>query len=251
MQIESLKETDLFPPVRDYLVDQGYRVNAEVKGCDITATKGAELIIVELKKRFNATLLIQAVERQRIADAVYIALPHPDDFRRNRNWRGMCHVLKRLEIGLMLIHFLKSGPRIEIHFHPSRYILRQQKKKRRAIIREIHDRNGNYNIGGSVSRKVVTAYRENAIHIACRLEAIGKSTPAELRRLGTGRRTQGILSNNFYGWFERIERGVYCLHPDGKKALVSYPDIVGFYKNQISEYSDAGAKSAEEPRGNE
>ena len=238
MRISNLKETDLYPPVREYLIGQGYEVHAEVKGCDITATKGRELIIVELKTRFNATLLIQAVERQRVADAVYIALPHPRDVRRNRNWRGMCHLLKRLEIGLMLIHFLKSGPRIEIHFHPAPHDPRKLKKKRSVIIREIRDRHGSYNVGGSVAKEVVTAYREAAIHIACCLDAYGPMSPAALRRHGTGEKTQGILSGNFYGWFDRVERGMYRLHKDGKTALSSYPDIVEYFQGIFAEHRE-------------
>ncbi|MAG14255.1 MAG: hypothetical protein CMN78_06635 [Spirochaetales bacterium] len=235
MRAEPLRETDLYFPVKEYLIEQGYQVNAEVKGCDITATKGNELVVIELKTHFNATLLIQAVERQRIADAVYIALPHPTDTRRNRNWRGMCHLLKRLEIGLILIHFLKSGPRIEVHFHPSLYSPRRQQKKRRTVIREIRDRNGDYNVGGSTGTKVVTAYRENAIHIACCLEARGTLSPSQLRDMGTGKKTQSILGNNFYGWYERISKGLYGLHPDGKKALASYPAIADFYEKKIGE----------------
>ena len=107
MKVASLKETDLYLPIRDYLRTQGYRVDAEVKNVDIAATKRDELIAIEMKTHFNATLLIQAADRQQIADAVYIALPHPADFRRNRNWRGMCRLLKRLGIGLILVHFLK------------------------------------------------------------------------------------------------------------------------------------------------
>ena len=34
-----MQETDLFPPVKKYLEANGYTVRAEVKNCDITATK--------------------------------------------------------------------------------------------------------------------------------------------------------------------------------------------------------------------
>ena len=232
MMVDSLRETDLFLPIRDYLIAQGYEVNAEVKNCDITAVKGGELVIIEMKTHFNATLLIQAADRQRIADAVYIALPHPADFRRQKNWRGMCHLLKRLEMGLILVHFLKSGPRVEISFHPLQQSERKNKKKRSTILREIHDRSAEYNIGGTGGESIVTSYREAAIEIAYLLDTYGHHSPAELRKRGTGRRTQSILSNNFYGWFERVERGVYKLHSDGKKAIGNYPEIVDYYKKR-------------------
>ena len=44
-----ISESDLFFPVRDYLIKNGFKVNAEVKHCDLTATKDQTLIVVELK----------------------------------------------------------------------------------------------------------------------------------------------------------------------------------------------------------
>lgn len=236
--MKSLKESDLYGPVRDYLADQGYRVNAEVKDCDITAIRGNELVVVELKISFNATLLIQATDRQSMADAVYIALPYPRDKNRLRNWKGMCHLLKRLEVGLLLVRFLRSGPRVEVAFHPAPWTPRRQHTKRKAIIREIRDRSGEYNIGGTSGEKRVTAYREAAIHVACCLEKYGELSPSKLVRLGTGSKTQGILSKNFYGWFERVEKGVYKLHAAGKDALEEYPQITSYYQKQLQETVD-------------
>ena len=233
MRAEPPKESDLFAPIRDYLDNQGYRVNAEVKNCDVTATRDDDLIVVELKVHFNATLLIQASDRQRVADAVYVGLPYPKDLRRHRNWRGMCHLLKRLELGLIVVHFLKSGPRAEVAFHPGPYNPRRQHKKRRAIIREIHDRSGEYNTGGSTRKPLVTAYREEAIHIACLLEKHKTLSPAELKSLGAGDRTQNILARNHYGWFDRVARGVYRLHPDGNAALQNYPEVVAYFSAQM------------------
>ena len=34
-----MTEKELFPPVRDLFVKRGYKVNAEVRDCDVTATK--------------------------------------------------------------------------------------------------------------------------------------------------------------------------------------------------------------------
>ncbi|MGD0113094.1 MAG: hypothetical protein ABSD48_14630, partial [Armatimonadota bacterium] len=87
-----LSETDLYRPVRDYLLAQGYIVRAEVNHCDITAVKGDELVVIELKKAFGTALLIQAAQRQRITDSVYVALPKQ---RPSRTWRGAQHLLRR------------------------------------------------------------------------------------------------------------------------------------------------------------
>lgn len=66
--MEKRPESDLYSPVRDYLQGLGYDVKGEVKGCDVTATRDGELIVVELKRGFTLELLYQAVDRQRVAD---------------------------------------------------------------------------------------------------------------------------------------------------------------------------------------
>jgi len=162
---------------------------------------------------------------------VYVALPFPGGLSGKKHWKGMCHLLKRLEIGLLLVRFLKSGPRVEVAFHPAPYEAPRQKRRRGAIIREIHDRSGDYNTGGATGRKLVTAYREEAIQIACLLEDSGPLSPAQLKRLGGGERTQSILSKNHYGWFDRVERGLYRLHPSGSKALKNYPEITEHFRS--------------------
>lgn len=75
--MEKLRESDLYGPVRDYLAGLGYEVKGEVKDCDVTAMRDGELIVVELKKGFTLELVYQALDRQRVADGVYVAVPLP------------------------------------------------------------------------------------------------------------------------------------------------------------------------------
>ncbi|MDE6880441.1 MAG: hypothetical protein K2P20_03700, partial [Oscillospiraceae bacterium] len=75
--MEKLLERDLYGPVRDYLQSLGYEVKGEVRNCDVTALRDGELIVVELKRGFTLELIYQAVDRQRIADGVYVAVPLP------------------------------------------------------------------------------------------------------------------------------------------------------------------------------
>lgn len=231
--MKTIRETDLFLPVQTFLSQQGYCVRAEVRHCDITAVKGDELIVVELKKSLNLSLLIQAAERQKFADSVYVAVASFPGRSMPRNFKGACHLLKRLELGLILVTFLKTKTRVEILFHPSEYKRRNQRKTRQSIIQESSDRTGNYNTGGSCKRKIMTAYRERAVHIACLLSEKGGLSPAELRRLGASKNAQRMLSDNHYGWFERVRRGIYRLHPQGEEALKQYPDLVAHYHRLI------------------
>ncbi len=233
--MKTISESDLFEPVQEYLTTQGYSVKAEVRHCDITAVKDDELVVIELKKNLNITLLIQAANRQKFADSVYVAIATTPGKRLPRSFKDACHLLKRLELGLILVSFLKTKSKVEILFHPSEFQKKKSHKRRRSIIREICGRTGNFNTGGSTGKKLITAYRESAIHIACLLVEYDELSPAKLRQFGTSKITQRILSDNHYGWFERVKRGIYRLHPQGKKALEQYPDLVAHYKKAVKE----------------
>lgn len=227
-------ETDLYEPIRDYLVANGYQVQAEVKGCDVVAQKGQELVVVELKRSFTTRLLVQAIDRQKITDAVYVALPGP--YRpRTRRWRDIKRLLRRLELGLLVVTGMSGSYRVEIGFHPLPFQRHKRASRKRAVIRETAARSGDYNRGGSTRRPITTAYRENVIHIACCLDRLGPSTPKRLRELGTGKKTTRILSSNYYGWFRRVDRGVYELTPVGKKSLADYGDLALQYRSMVDQ----------------
>ena len=139
-------ETELFEPISEYLRRHGYEVNAEVKDCDITATCGDSLIIVELKTSANMQLLIQATDRQRITDSVYVAIPDPGNSRR---FRGIKRVLKQLELGLLIVTYSALGQRVVKVFDPIPRQKRKVSRRKRAVVQEITDRSGHYNDGGS------------------------------------------------------------------------------------------------------
>jgi hypothetical protein len=228
-----LRETDLYAPVHDYLESLGYQVQGEVNGCDLAAIKGEELVIVELKTSFNLKLLSQAVKRQRAADSVYVAIPNPKGGARTAGWRDMCMLLRRLELGLITVSPNRKNEQVEIHFHPNTFdrlkSLRSNKKVRHHIIKEAVSRSGQYNTGGTNKTKLITAYREQAIHIACCLMKYGLLSPAQLKKLGTCAKTPNILSDNHYGWFSKVSRGIYTLNDCAHEFLDGYPELVQHY----------------------
>ncbi|MBI4556640.1 MAG: hypothetical protein HY706_03585 [Candidatus Hydrogenedentes bacterium] len=225
-------ESDLYGPVRDYLVRRGYAVRGEVEGCDLTATKGEDLIIVEMKRHLSTALLVQAVDRQRMADSVYIAVPASDKNGWKNGWKGVRRLLRKLELGLIQVDFGRSTARVEVLLHPMPYRARRDARRRRAILDEAAGRSSDYNQGGVTRQKLMTAYREAAIHIACCLEQHGPLSPRQLRALNTSPKTTSILYDNYYGWFERVRRGIYALSPRGKEELGKYSDFVSHYKNR-------------------
>jgi len=239
--MKKIQETDLYMPVREHLERLGYAVRSEVKDCDITAVKEDELIIVELKTTFNLKLLAQAVKRQRAADSVYVAIPRPKGGKRTAAWRDMCGLLRRLELGLIIVSLTsgtkKDKPGIEVVMHPESFdrarSMQVGKRKRRSIIKEAEARYGEYNTGGSSKRKLMTVYRENSIHIACCFIKHGQLSPAQLKKLGTGPKTSSILGKNFYGWFQRISKGKYEILPAAHEFLHEFPEIVEHYMEEI------------------
>ena len=63
------QETDLYPPIKAYLEEQGYVVKSEIGAADVVAVRGAEPpVVVELKLAFSLTLFHQAIARLAVSD---------------------------------------------------------------------------------------------------------------------------------------------------------------------------------------
>ena len=76
MAPSAIRETDLYAPIKLLLESQGYEVKSEIGAADVVAVREQEdPVIVELKTGFSLSLFHQAVERQKITDAVYVAVP--------------------------------------------------------------------------------------------------------------------------------------------------------------------------------
>lgn len=236
-----MKETDLYQPVKAYFESNGYSVQGEVKHCDLVAQRGDEpLVIVELKTSPNLSLLVQATDRQAISECVYIAVPKKK-YRRNQ-WRGIQRVVKQLGLGLLLISSSKLGDVVTELFAPTP-MRKIQKRKRDRVINEVNQRQHSYNIGGATRTELMTAYKQNAILIACFLAHLSKASAAQMVKLGTEKNTYQILASNHYGWFEKVERGVFALTEKGEKDAKDvhaqlWQDAEALVKNAIE--SNAG-----------
>ncbi len=221
-----MREVDLYAPVRDWLIANGYEVQAEVGRCDIAARREDDLILIELKCRFGTELLVQAIERQSACESVYIAIPAPECSGRSSRWRGLKKLVRRLELGLLFVRCGDTTRAVEPVLHPMPAQRRKQKRQRMAVLREMDGRSGDFNVGGSTRRKLITAYRESAIRIGCCLQHLGALSPRRLRELGMGPKTLSILSRNVYGWYERVGRGQYAISARGREELSQYEFIV-------------------------
>lgn len=230
------KETDLYVPIRAFLEEEGYQVQAEVKNCDIAAIKDGQLVIVELKKAFNLKLVYQGLERQSLTDQVFVAIPRPKKGAREKAWKDMLKLLKRLELGLLTVALDSPLQTVDVVLEPSDSLAWKNRRKREKVQAELENRQVDGNVGGMTRRKIMTAFREKSIRLACILEREEQISLASLRERGMEDYT-GILSRNYDKWFRRVEKGVYALSEKGKEALEQkdYEKVVSFYRNETME----------------
>ena len=222
-----MRETDLYPPVKAFLEAQGYAVKSEVGGCDVFAVRGEEPpVIVELKAGFSLPLVFQGIARQSVADNVYLAVP-PFSARTGRRKDALA-LCRRLGLGLLAVR-LNPAPFVEALLDPAEYRPRKRRHGLGRLLREFQHRVGDPNDGGSSRRKLMTAYRQDALRCASYLDLNGP-TKAAIVANAVGVAEAGVMMRvDHYGWFERpigTPRGIYGLTPNGRTALEDYADVV-------------------------
>lgn len=221
----TLKETDLYPPVKAFLEAQGYEVKAEIGAADVVACRGDEApVIVELKTGFSLSLFHQGVARQAMTDAVYLAVPRGAGRRFQKALTENRALCRRLGLGLLTVRL--SDGLIEAHLDPAPYKPRQSLQRKARLLREFARREGDPNQGGATRRGLVTAYRQDALKCATVLAAQGPSKGADVARAAGVARATRMMADDHYGWFERVAKGVYALTPKGAAALADTPPVV-------------------------
>ena len=244
-----MREYDLYPAVKAFLEAQGYTVKAEVEDCDVVAIRGDEpTVIVEMKTSFSLSLVFQGIARQGLSDNVYLAVPPlPARSARSRNALALC---RRLGLGLLTVR-PGSAPHVEALLDPAPYRPRKRKAVVGRLLREFQQRVGDPNVAGSNRRKIMTAYRQNALRCATHLCRNGPTKAAIVAR-ATGVVSAGAMMRaDHYGWFERVAgtpRGVYGLTPNGRAALEEFADVVAVLElNECQPFPVKGKPPARAP----
>jgi len=216
------RETELYDPVKTFLEGQGYEVKSEVGTVDVVAMRGDEPpVIVELKTGFTLTLLHQGIARQGLCDAVYLAVPRPKGVQGLRQLKGNVALCRRLCLGLITVR-LRDG-HLEVHCDPGPYQPRKSGPRLARLLREFARRVGDPNTGGAMRAGLVTAYRQDAVLCARHLSDHGASKGAAVARATGVVRATAMMRADHYGWFERLEQGIYGLTPKGRAALDALP----------------------------
>lgn len=212
-----MKETDLYGPVKAYLTAQGYEVKGEVGAADVVARRGDDpLVLVELKTGFSLALFHQAVARQAVADAVYVAVPTP----RRKSGRDNVALARRLGLGVIFVR-----PRdglVEVVCDPGPFRPRKSPKKADRLLRAFERLRGDPNDGGATRHGIVTGYRQDALACARFLAVHGASRGAKVASWAEVPVATRLMRDNHYGWFRKVETGVYDLTEAGRRALADW-----------------------------
>ncbi len=211
------READMSPFLKAFLEGQGYTVKGEVGAVDLMACRGDEPpLIVELKLGFSLTLYHQAIARLAVTDSVYISVPKPAGARARKILAENTAMCRRLGLGLMTV--LKDG-RIDVQCDPGPYEPRKNKKKQTRLLREFERLRGDPNDAGATRHGIVTAYRQDALVCAAHLAKTGASRGRDVAKATGVERATTLMRDNHYGWFEKVEKGVYALSEAGAQGL--------------------------------
>lgn len=211
------REQDLYPPIKALFERQGYTVKGEVGAADIMAVRdGSEPVIVELKLRFSLALFHQAVARLRITDLVYLGVSKPTGRTARRALRDNLALCRRLGLGLITV---RADGAVEVQCDPGPYAPRKNKAKAGRMLREFNRLQGDPNSGGATRHGIVTAYRQDALKCAAHLAEHGACKGAEVAKSTGVAEATRLMRTNHYGWFDKVEKGVYALTDAGQEGL--------------------------------
>lgn len=214
------KEADLYGPVKAYLQRQGYDVKGEVGAADVVGRRGGDVVVVELKLGFSLALFHQGIERLTVTDDVYVAVPAGGKTKALRN---NVKLARRLGLGVLSVR-LRDGF-VEALADPGPYAAQKIKKKKKALLRAFDRLEGDPNAGGATRHGLVTGYRQDAVKCARFLAVHGASKASKVAEWAEVPPARQILAADHYGWFTRVERGVYALTDAGQKGLKDWGDV--------------------------
>jgi hypothetical protein len=203
-----MKESDLFKPIETLLKTQGFLVQGEIKNLDIFAVKEKLTIAVEMKLAINLKLIYQVVDRLKLVDLVYLAVPQKALKALKRQQRLLLALLRKLEVGLITVQDDRAIVVLEAKPFDSVKSHQRNKRKQQGLMREFLQRVDHPQIGG-VKGPRLTAYRLRAMKIKDAMMTGKTYTIKQLKALTNVHDVASILRHNYYGWFTHPTRGLY------------------------------------------
>lgn len=236
----SLKsEAELYQPIKDFLEFEGYAVQGEVVGCDVVAVRGEDILVVEMKRQFNLKLVMQAIARQQVCSSVYMAFPSTVQLSARRRMSEIKALAKRLHLGIILVHDRPSGLTVEVLLTPDFKEFRINVKAQKAFMKELMGREHSVNTGGVTKTKIVTVHKERALSIAAFLKVCGPQSIDGIANYikQTKQQVGKDLRLNHYGWYLRVNRGVYSFNEELEGEFRKFGTLVEFYEKRAKDYS--------------
>jgi hypothetical protein len=200
-----------------YIDRRGVPVLVEVKRASDKGDNPPLVVIGELKLVFNLELVLQGVDRAAVSDEVWLAARISARGKGRERDSRFRNLARRLGFGLLGV--LPNGS-VEILVSPAAPIPRRDPRRRSLLVEEHRRRQGDPVAGGGSRAPIMTAYRQQALACAHAM-ARGPLRPRDLKPAMPD--APAILLRNAYGWFCRIERGVYGLTDAGRAALERWP----------------------------
>ena len=170
------------------------------------------MVVCELKLAFNLELVLQGVDRASASDEVWLAARKSPSGRgrdTDARFRSLC---RRLGFGLLAV--TEAGG-VEILVNPDA-TPRRDPRRRSRLVAEHRRRVGDPALGGGSRAPIMTAYRQQSLACAGAMQA-GPRRPRDLKPSIPD--APRILQGNVYGWFVRVDRGLYGLTDAGRAAL--------------------------------
>lgn len=215
----TMKESDLYLPLKRFLESQSYEVKGEILDSDVVAVRGKEApVVVELKLSLNLNVVLQAIDRLSLTPKVYIGIPERGSLNRQR--KRMIKLLRMLGLGLVVIDPDRETGGVKVLLDPGEYRPRRSRYRQERLLGEFAKRVGDPNLGGTEKRKgIMTAYRQRALAIARFLQEHGPVKASHVARALREPQARDILYGDAYGWFDRVSHGVYQLSPRGRQEI--------------------------------
>lgn len=195
-------------------------MKGEVGAADVVGRRGDDIVIVEMKLGFSLALFHQGIDRLAITDHVYVAVPAGG---KSKALKANVKLARRVGLGVLTVR-ARDGF-VEVLADPGPYAARASKKRKAGLLRAFDRLQGDPNAGGATRHGIVTGYRQDALRCARFLAVHGPSKGSQVRAWAEVPQATRIMSDDHYGWFERVSRGVYGLTDAGRKGLDDYGDI--------------------------
>jgi hypothetical protein len=214
-------ETSLYLPVKRFLETLGFDVKGEICGCDLVALRGdsAPVVVVgELKLSFNMDLVLQGVDRTSASDEIWLAVRFSKRGRGREQDPRVRRLCRLLGFGLLGV---SAAGQVQILVEPGPWRPRRDSRRRSKLVEEHRRREGDPVLGGGSRSPIMTAYRQQALACAAAMLA-GPRRPRDIKAAMPD--AAKILFRNVYGWFVRVERGLYDLTDLGRAALIRWPN---------------------------